>query len=101
MNRQIVIEKPVQVSDGMGGQTTTWTEVAWTWAAIMPVSSRRKIEAMQSGLNLTHDITMRYRSGMHGSYRIRYGTRYFAISGIVDTREAHRFMVLTCTEAAV
>jgi SPP1 family predicted phage head-tail adaptor len=100
---QVTIQQPVKTSDGMMGFTETWGDVATVWAAILPVSAHRRVEAKQSGINMTHDVTIRYRAGVLPSYRIKYhdlagDDRYFSISGIVDQREAHKYLLITCAE---
>jgi SPP1 family predicted phage head-tail adaptor len=100
LSHRITIQAPIKTPDGMGGNSIVWTDIATVYAAISPLSARRKTEALQSGINATHDIKIRYRRPMKSSWRIAYQGRYFSISGIVDPKEEHQWLVITVMEAA-
>jgi len=59
-------------------------------AAIWPLKSTERMEAMQNQLTVTHRIRIRYLSGVLPSFRIKYGSRYFAIRSMINLREESR-----------
>ena len=99
-NRYIQIQAPTEVDDGQGGYITTWVRVADVYAKITPLSTHRKFEAAQSGINASHEIKIRYRNPMKTSWRFSYRDRYFAIGGIKNEDEADRWLIILALEAS-
>ena len=64
LRHQIFIREKQLVDDGYGGQTETLVTIHDTWAAIWPVNAKEMRENMRTESNVTHNIRMRYRSGM-------------------------------------
>jgi SPP1 family predicted phage head-tail adaptor len=100
LTKRITIQYQTKVSDGMGGSTSTWVDYKTVFAQINPLSSHRKTEAMQQGLNASHQITIRYLSVFKASWRIKFGNRYFSISGITNPYEENKELDILCLEAA-
>ena len=59
-------------------------------ASIWPLKSNEKIESMQNQLTVTHRIRIRYLTGVLPSFRIKFGTRYFNITSMVNLREENK-----------
>jgi SPP1 family predicted phage head-tail adaptor len=100
LNKRIELQAPTSVSDGMGGYTTTYATDSSAWAAIWPTSAKEQIVANAPSMIVTHRIRIRYHSTIDGSWRVKYGTRYFSIVSIVNYEEANRWLDLLCKEAA-
>jgi len=91
LNKRITIEAPTKASDGMGGFTVTWSEIAAdVAAAIWPVSANEQIKAMGAVMTMTHRIRIRYRSDIRSSWRLKYKNDYFDIVSIVNPNMANR-----------
>jgi SPP1 family predicted phage head-tail adaptor len=82
----------------MGGVDSVWATVATVRAAIWPTSAKEQKEAAAPVMTMTHQIRIRYYSGLLASYRVKFGTRYFSIVSIVDREERHVQMDLLCRE---
>jgi SPP1 family predicted phage head-tail adaptor len=79
----------------MGGKITAWADVATVWAKAWTVSSNE-----QAGTLLrVQKFKIRFRSVLKSAWRVKYGDRYFNITGI-DPDENNEFIFLTCKEAA-
>lgn len=104
LDKRITIQRPVKTADAMGGFTETWTDVIEVWAAIWPQSAKslmaEKIQDNQSVSEITHRIRIRYRRGVHASFRINYKHRYFNIMVIVNPDEDSEWLDILCKEAA-
>ena len=98
MNRLIVVQAPGKISDGAGGYVATYVDICTVYAAINPLTAKRKEEAKQSGINATHQIKIRYRIPLKSTWRIKYGSRYFSISGIINPKEENKFLLLNALE---
>lgn len=87
MNKRLAIQAVTQTADGQGGWTETWATVATVWASIEPVKGWEKMQAAQMETPVTHNVTMRYRSGVTTKHRILYGTRIFDIKECLNDKE--------------
>jgi len=96
----ITVQAPTRIPDGIGGFVMSWATVWEVWAAIWPISSQEKTEAMSKGVDITHRVNIQYRAKFSPSWRIKYGNRYFSIVGLINPLEANRELQMTCKEAA-
>ena len=100
LNKLIILQYKTQVGDGMGAFTYTWNTVTpEIWAAIWPKSAKEAVSADKTLMTATHRIRIRYRSDMRGSWRVNFGNRYFAVTGMVNPEERNEWLDLICTEA--
>ena len=104
LNKRIVLEEDVgtEVSES-GEHVEQWQDFGGSgnggaWASIDPLSGRELWNALQVQPDVTHKITIRYRSGVNPKMRIKFGTRYFNIVSVIDREEMRTAMDLTCTE---
>lgn len=100
LNKRVVLQYETRTPDGMGGATVAWTDAAEVWAAVWPVNATQQIEAAGQAMTITHRIRMRYRPDLRGTWRIKFGTRYFSIHGIVNPNERGAMLDVLCTETA-
>jgi len=98
LNKRISMQQATNVADGMGGQTQSWADTPQVWAAIWPVSGREQVKNMATQGTISHQIRIRYRSGITPAWRVRFGTRYFNIVSIVNPEEKNEFLDLICKE---
>jgi SPP1 family predicted phage head-tail adaptor len=99
LRKRIMLQSPTRVLDGMGGHTVTYSDQIEAWAAFWTTSVTERIEGGQQVMTVIQKVRIRYRGGVHPSWRIRYGDRYFAIVGIVNKDERNRVMDLVVKEA--
>ena len=86
---KINISSTTTVDDGQGGRTTTQDDLGDFWAIIKPISIREPFLNDQLQSRVTHKMTIRYKSAfantaVTGAYTIRFGTRLFAVKGIIN-----------------
>lgn len=98
MRHQIIIQEKIQTDDGMGGFTETLSTVHETWAAIWPISAKEMRENMRVEANITHNIRIRYRTGVTHAMIILFGSRTFEIKGIVNVEERNIWLDMVCNE---
>lgn len=100
-DRQIVLQYPTRVSDGMSGFTVTWNTAATVWAKMSTMRSDESINAMATTGTAIHNINILYRTDVRSNWRIRYGDRYFSIVGPpIDVGFKHRELDIKCKESA-
>lgn len=87
-------------SDGGGGSTETWSVITDgnVFGQVKPVNGREKYAGLALQDAVSHEIKIRYHSGIRTSDRIRFGTRVFTIQSILDWEERHVEMSVFCTE---
>jgi len=100
LNRQVILQYKTRVPDGGSGFTDTWNTAATVWAKITTLRSDDAIHAMSTTGTAIHNITIRYRTDVRSSWRIKFGSRYFAIIGPpIDVNMEHKFLDIKCKES--
>ena len=99
----IVVEQRTQTQDTFGGQPETGATLTSVWADINPLSGREREAAQVINVDISHEITIRYRSifadpRVMAAYRLRYGTRLFNIHASFVVDEHNREMTLLASE---
>lgn len=100
MTSPIKIQRRSGSSDGQGGQTETWADIASVWAWIRPVKGYERFQAAQVQTPITHKITIHYRSDVTTATRIKFGTRIFNIKEVLNPDEANYFLEIIALETA-
>lgn len=99
LNRQIAIEQRGATRDTDGGVANTWSTVlAACWAAIAPLKGRELIAAKAQQSEITHTVTIRYRTTIEPGMRVVFQGRYLHIAAITDPLEDHTYLQLHCSE---
>ncbi len=95
---ELVLEAVTPVSDGLGGYTETWSEVATVLARIEPLKAASVFGAGQALESVTHSITMRYRDDVAAGMRLRRNDRVLAIVTAHDPDETGRYLACLARE---
>lgn len=107
MLRQRLILQQLQggAADGMGGRTAdTWQAVATIWGQVDPLSGKERLAAAQIEADVTHEITIRYRTGVVPKMRIQRtdaGTQAYEIHTVMNPELRNQRLVLLCSEVQV
>lgn len=99
LNRPLVLEDPVEVSDGAGGLTVSWVPLGVVWGEVRPSSGREVGGEEVLVASVTFRITV--RGAVVGSpqrprpeQRFRDGSRLFVILAVTERDLSGAF--LTC-----
>ena len=98
LRHRITIQESTEVSDGMGGFMTVFSDTLEAWAAIWPLTAKESLDAMKLELQVTHKIRIRYRSGITAKNRIKFGTRYFNIISLINYEERNKQLDMLALE---
>jgi len=79
LNRRLTLEAPVEVDDGAGGVTRTYSAVTTLWAQVTPRRGGLDVAADNLGSTLRYRITIRMRSGITARHQFRDGGRLYRI----------------------
>ena len=98
MRYKVKVETATNTRDAGGGLSQVFNPVTYIYANIMPKSAN---SAYRQGIlqeKVTHEVTIRYMKNIDTNSKITYGTRSFAVNGIVNVDERNRFLTLLCEE---
>ncbi len=97
--RQLVtIQTATLTPDAAGGSTEAWATYVTAYARVRPLSSRELYAQGQVQGAITHELTIRYQSGIRPKMRVSWGSRTFQITGVRTINEERRFTILDCAE---
>lgn len=94
---RLALEAPQRTGDGGGGATIVWTATTSLWGSLRPLSRRERTGAGGRLSEVTHDITIRHRTGVQPEMRFSHGGRIFAILAVLDDATRRR-IVCHCRE---
>lgn len=104
LSRKITVQSVSRSANAFGEMEETWSDAspANAWAEIRPVTAREYIAGKGVVGEVTHRITLRYRSDIDQDSRILYvdsgRTRYFEIVGLIDIMERHEVLEIVAKE---
>lgn len=94
LRHRITFQRIAQVTDGMGGFTTTWSDVATVWAKVEPVSASERLISEKLETQRSHKVKIRYRSDITTDMRFTFNSRTFQVKGVhnPDERRVYTFI---------
>ena len=98
MRYKVKVERATNTRDAGGGLAQSFSPVAHVYANIVPKSANSSYRQGMLQEKVTHEITIRYMKNIDTNSRITYGTRQFAVNGIINVDERDRFLTLLCEE---
>ncbi len=85
-------------TDDYNQSTKTPTTVATRWAKITPLSGKSLEYAQRIHDQVTHEVRLRYYSGLCPDHRLLFGSRVFQILNVINVDERNEEMVCQCVE---
>lgn len=103
LNHRVRIQQPTTVKDALGAPTQVWADVATVWADIQPLSGREARIADRVAAEVTHQITVRYRSDLDdpqvvARMRVLFRDRIFSVHAALNDDEANVAIILLASE---
>lgn len=98
MRHRLSLEQATRTSDGGGGAAEDWTTIAQIWGRIHPTGGAEIVDADGLGGRISHEITLRYRTGVEPSMGFTSGSRRFEIIAVIDIDERRRWLKCLCVE---
>jgi SPP1 family predicted phage head-tail adaptor len=103
LRQRLALSSATLVADGMGGWTVVlpWVLVATVWGQIAPLTGAERLQAAQMTSIVTHEITIRYRTGVVPQMRIARtaGSQTFEIHAVLRSDDfRRRQLTLLCSE---
>ena len=101
LRSELALQANTPASDGLGGHTENWAEVATVFARIEPVSAASVFGPDQTVETVTHRVTIRWRSGVASGMRLVKQGRIFDIVTVHDPDDTGRYLVCRAREAGL
>lgn len=98
LDKRITIQSPSESQDEYGAPTQDWTDAATTWAAIRAATGKEIYASSGFVSQLSHVITIRWRTGISAKQRVVYRGRIFEIQAVSDPDESRTELKLLCLE---
>lgn len=97
-HRWTIQQQTPATQNSLGEETSPWADVATVWCSVEPLSGREFFSAQATQSEVTHTVTMRYRSGIVPKMRLTKDARVLDIQSVADVTERHRELQLMCVE---
>lgn len=102
LRQYVEIQQPVTPRNADGERTESWIHFSYCWANIEPLSAREFMTAQQIQSKISARITIRKQTGLTADMRVRYGTDYYNIEGILpDPVSGKEYITLPCSTGIV
>jgi len=110
LTKRVLIQKPSEAGtqDAAGQPSTDWVDVFMegdhkVYAAINPLKGQELIAAQAEQSEVSHKITVRYRSQLANPLEVAkmravFGERIFNIYAAINRNESGRWVDLMCSE---
>jgi len=107
LKHSIKIEEMTQTADGLGGFTTTWSEIYQCRAAIWSLSANERLDTMKLEVVVDHRIRIRHPREIvtiTEKHRIKWhdpmtGTdKYFYIISVINPDKSNKMLELIARE---
>lgn len=103
MRERITFQHEAKVSDGAGGHTKSWQNIAETptvWAEVTPVRGTEKVEAGHLKPMQTYLVKIRYRTDIKPTYRIQWGSVLMNIRSKANRDQSKQYLTIEAEEGA-
>lgn len=95
---RISIQAHSTTQDGYGQESITWNTGIICWSLVEPISGRQFLSRSGEAYEVTHRITLRYRTGITPKNRILFGSRVFQIVFVENPQESNIELKILCKE---
>ena len=84
---RVEVQRATETRDAHGGLVQTWETLPARWAAVEPLSGNEAAYARETYPGVTHQITMRYYSGLVPKDRLLFKGRTIEIEAVLNPDE--------------
>lgn len=95
MDRQIVLQTYSTTTDDWNHPVKTWADLATVWASKVDKRETERNELNQTVALTSTTWTIRYRSDIDTTARIKYGTKIYEIRGIKELGRREGLQITT------
>ena len=107
LTHRVTVQENTTTRDQYGQLADSWDTVEVVYANVRPLRAAEVLSAGASTSKVSHIVTMRHRTDlgsgdtkMLARYRLSYDSRTFAVRGVIDIDERHRWLEVMAEEVA-
>ena len=98
LRHRVELQREVTSVTSFGDQEKDWETFATVWASIAPLSAREFTASSQKKSEVMARITIRHRTDVDSSVRIKHGTTKYNIEGVLaDPDSGREYLTLPCS----
>lgn len=95
LDQRVTLRRETRTSDGMGGDTATWTDIATVWAKVRPMTGNEREHSDRLNATANYLIVIRAREDIdERCIAVHSGTKYNI--RFVKREPRSRFLALEC-----
>lgn len=98
LRHRLAIQTATESVDAMGGVSESWATDITVWGQITRKGGGEKTTGEAVKATATHEIVIRYYSGLTPKNRFLFGSREFNILSVRDFDERNCYMICDCVE---
>jgi len=98
LRRRAILQRIDLAEDSANGDTTAPTDIATVWAGITTSGGREFYEAKRLNPELTHQVELRYRTGIVAGMRLVVGDAVLRVIAPIDPDGRRRKLLVMCQE---
>lgn len=98
LRHRLSLERASRTADGGGGAAEDWITIAQLWGQIRPTGGDEIVDSDGLSGRISHEITLRYRTGIGPAMRLISGSRRFEIVAVIDIDERRCWLKCLCVE---
>lgn len=95
----ITIEEVTETKNSYGESTEVWSTRLHSRASIRPLNGREYFDQAKAESEVSHQIVIRYESGITTKMRVNYNNRIFDIQSTLNIDERNHQLKLMCLES--
>jgi len=99
LSHRVTIQYQVRAENAIGEDEITWTTLATVWMKIIPKSGAVYYSAHQDDSTVSGYFSIRHRSDIEPTMRIKFGDRYLYIVAVWSPDEKNVELMGTYSEA--
>tara|TARA_R110000868_G_scaffold244926_2_gene501394 strand:+ start:4911 stop:5234 length:324 start_codon:yes stop_codon:yes gene_type:complete len=95
LRERVMIERPVRVGDGTGGESVSWTELGEVWAEVASLAGSEVTQAERDEARGSYTVTMRHRDDVNADMRLVWRGKTLNIRSLRDPDGRRRWLVVS------
>ena len=98
---RVQLQRRTETAEDEGGHAVLYVPLMTLWARVRSFGGGRSLAADARGVEVTHTVVIRHRSGVFAGDRFLYRGRHLEVRGTEDISGRRKFLACRCRERQV
>src|SRR5690606_18510161 len=98
---RVQLQRRTETAEDEGGHAVLYVPMGTVWARVRSIGGGRSTAADARGVEASHTVVIRHRSGVHVGDRFAWRGRQLEVLGAEDISGRRKFLACRCTERRV